>query len=582
MKIGIFFGGQSREREISFSGARTVWEALDRSLFEAVLIFIDSLGNFIQIEEELLYKNDIRAFYPPPENTNQNSEEFNTYAESLGQLKHSDWVKIAEKRGTFIYPNQFKEVFDFAFILLHGPYGEDGSIQGLLEWYSVPYSGCGLMSSAIGIDKHFQKRLQENTRPYHSVLKTRWLEGDKKQFFEELKAKIGLPLVIKAPYQGSSIGVSILKKDNLEAFITAVESCMFLQKIKKKEWQSKNKEQKNDFIKNLIELDKGVGLPLILTDQSFLTGNLDDMIFYNPKQLIKKLDAFFEYADGEVSLSSFDGEELILFESFIEGREFSCGVIQNSLGEALALPPTEVITSEHYDFEAKYSLGGSRKVIPIDVQNKDIERIREVCREHFEEYKYGVCARIDGFITPDGEIFLIDTNTIPGMSPTSLIFRQAAEIGLSPTQLLTYLIEMSLRERIKTGKKPYHLRYWLERLDHKLKNKIASQAQKPKQQIIIPSQGADKNEILAKARATFTKLNAKGEIIPVPILQIDDELYTLPVSFLLKPSVEEILQAIKKEQHPVIEATISEAKSIIEQFVGNFEALPAKVQVKFN
>jgi D-alanine-D-alanine ligase len=576
MKIGIFFGGQSREREVSFSGARTVWEALDKSLFEGVLIFVDSLGNFIQIKEDLLYKKNIRAFYPPRESSDENKD-FSIYAESLGELTHRDWVKTAEKAGTFIYPNQFKEVFDFAFILLHGPYGEDGSIQGLLEWYNVPYSGCGVMSSAIGIDKHFQKRLQHNTRPYDSISKTSWLEDDKKQLFESLKSKVGLPLVIKAPYQGSSIGVSILKEDNLAAFSAAVESCMFLQKIKKEDWQAKDENQKKEYIKNLIELDKGIGLPVVLADESFLAGDLGDMIFYNPTELIQKLDAFFEYADDDVTLSSLDSEEVILFESFIEGKEFSCGVIQDSRGKAIALPPTEITTTEHYDFEAKYSVGGSRKVIPIDVQDSDIERIREVCREHFEEYKYSVCARIDGFITDKGEIFLIDTNTVPGMSPTSLIFRQAAEIGLSPTQLITYQIEMSLRERIKTGKKPYHLRFLLENIDQKLQNKIAKQTQKSKQRIVIPSEGKNKNEALAKARAIYTELNSKGEIIPMPVLQVGEEFYSLPVSFLLKPSVEEILASLNKTQHLVIKRNIMQAKSITEQFVGYFEPLAKKV-----
>ncbi|MDQ3291474.1 MAG: D-alanine--D-alanine ligase, partial [Bacteroidota bacterium] len=157
MKIGIIFGGPSREREISFAGGRTVYDNLDKSLFEAVPVFVDSLGNFILLDWHYIYKGTIRDFYPPVEVLPQSLHQLQIYIESLGELSAEEQDSIINKVGQRILPHQFKDNFDFAFLALHGPYGEDGSIQGLLEWYRIPYSGSGILPSAIGIDKILQK-----------------------------------------------------------------------------------------------------------------------------------------------------------------------------------------------------------------------------------------------------------------------------------------------------------------------------------------------------------------------------------------------------------------------------------------
>jgi D-alanine-D-alanine ligase len=140
MKIGIFFGGQSREREISFAGGRTVYDNLNKSLFEAVPVFVDSLGNFILLNWEYIYKGTIRDFYPPVSALPATRHAFQVYLESLGELSDAELDAIIGKVGKRIGPHEFKGLFDFAFLALHGPYGEDGNIQGMLEWYGIPYS----------------------------------------------------------------------------------------------------------------------------------------------------------------------------------------------------------------------------------------------------------------------------------------------------------------------------------------------------------------------------------------------------------------------------------------------------------
>ena len=86
LRIGIIFGGQSREREISFAGGRTVYDNLNKSLFEAVPIFVDSFGNFVLLDWHFIYKGSIRDFYPSVESLPASANGFQVYAESLGEL----------------------------------------------------------------------------------------------------------------------------------------------------------------------------------------------------------------------------------------------------------------------------------------------------------------------------------------------------------------------------------------------------------------------------------------------------------------------------------------------------------------
>ena len=86
LKVGIIFGGRSKEREISFAGGRTVYDNLNKSLFEAVPVFVDSFGNFVLLDWQYIYKGSIRDFYPPVEYITPSKGEFQLYAENLGEL----------------------------------------------------------------------------------------------------------------------------------------------------------------------------------------------------------------------------------------------------------------------------------------------------------------------------------------------------------------------------------------------------------------------------------------------------------------------------------------------------------------
>src|ERR1700691_1103305 len=133
MRIGIFFGGPSREREISFAGGRTVYDNLSRALFEPVPIFVDSNRNFILLDWQYIYKGSIRDFYPPLQFVPDSPHHFQVYLESLGKLDNVRLEQIANSVGRLLKPYELHDHIDFAFLALHGVFGEDGQVQGLLE-----------------------------------------------------------------------------------------------------------------------------------------------------------------------------------------------------------------------------------------------------------------------------------------------------------------------------------------------------------------------------------------------------------------------------------------------------------------
>lgn len=145
IKIGILFGGRSKEREISFAGGRTVYDNLSKSLFEAIPIFVDSFNNLILLDWEYIYKGSIRDFYPYPDTVTDKNGVFQVYAESLAEDDTSLQEQLINRIGKKILAEELKSKIDFAFLCLHSAYGEDGRIQGLLEHFQIPYSGSGIL-----------------------------------------------------------------------------------------------------------------------------------------------------------------------------------------------------------------------------------------------------------------------------------------------------------------------------------------------------------------------------------------------------------------------------------------------------
>ncbi|WP_026463814.1 D-alanine--D-alanine ligase family protein [Adhaeribacter aquaticus] len=597
MKIGIIFGGPSREREISFAGGRTVYDNLDKSLFEAVPVFADSLGNFILLDWQYIYKGTIRDFYPPVEAVPESVHQLQIYLESLGDLTDEELDAVIGKVGKRIQPHAFKQYFDFAFLALHGPYGEDGSIQGLLEWYHIPYSGSGILPSAIGIDKIVQKQFMAShnfpTPQYQIISADSWADETKRhEIFNQLKQELGLPLVLKAPHQGSSIGVSIIKEDNFAAFSEAIERSLFVKTISKEKWQQMSEDQRLFLIKQLTDIREGIGMPVRTENGT---------VIHHPEQLLEVIKRLFsETGRDKLTLTNIESEAYVLIESFIRGREFSCIVIQDPQGNPLALPPTEIIKGgEVFDYRSKYLPGLSRKITPINLPQEKIQQIRQECQRLFLAIGFNVYARLDGFISDAGEIFLNDPNTTSGMLPSSFFFHQAAEIGLNPSQFLTYIIRTSLAERLKTGKDTTKMLHQLHQLDAAIKNKNAARHDKIKVGVIMGGYSSERHISVESGRNIYEKLSSSIKYQPIPIFLTGSaeqhKLYIMPINIMLKDNADDIKEKVTHfEQghghHPVLEQIMNEAEGITATYAGsmlrepqqlNFEQLHNLVDVVF-
>ena len=193
-----------------------------------------------------------------------------------------------------------------------------------------------------------------------------------------------------------------------------------------------------------------------------------------------------------------------MIEEFIEGKEFSCIVIENTDGSPVALPPTEIRKGkELFDYRSKYLPGLSRKITPIQLPMDDIQRIRQLCESLFTALAFDVYARIDGFIRTDGTVFLNDPNTTSGMLPSSFFFHQAAEIGLNPSQFITYTIRRSLNARMSDIKSYKVIPWLLQHLDQNIASQQKAQQSRKKVAIIMGGYSSERHISVESGRNIF-------------------------------------------------------------------------------
>ena len=210
-KIGIVFGGRSGEYEISIRSAKTVIEQIDKEKYDVIPIAIDRNGNWLSPKQSL-------ELLP---------EQSREILSETGEDFSEDSIDIIGNRNQLAAENDAnsdEKPLDVIFPVLHGTYGEDGTIQGLFEMANIPYVGCGVLASACGMDKVVMKTLfRDADLPicrYVWFLRSEW-ERNREQVLEQTKAKIGFPCFVKPANLGSSVGIS--KADNIESLSSAIE-----------------------------------------------------------------------------------------------------------------------------------------------------------------------------------------------------------------------------------------------------------------------------------------------------------------------------------------------------------------------
>lgn len=547
IRVGILFGGASREREISFAGGRTVYDLLDRSLFEPIPLFLDSVGNLVELGWPYLYKGTIRDFFPPAEYQGSKRYPYQIYVESLGPLPESERNRLLQAIGRPIRWEELPQRVDMIFLALHGAGGEDGAVQGLLEMLHIPYTGSGILPSAIGMDKAFQKKLMKEAGwdvPESIVIdRAAWLAGRQRAYYHEIRRTVRFPLVVRPANQGSSIGVTHLKNDQFAAFVRAVDAAFFTVRVAARKWKSMSQQQKAAWIQKISEIKDGIGIPF----------RVGEKIIAHPDDLFQFLEDHFNRSAQQVLLESIWEEKQVIAEAFIDGTEFSCIVIRNEDGQPMALPPTEIRkAAEVYDYRSKYLAGISRKITPMSLPDRQVEQVRRKCEELFRLFNFNVYARIDGFVRHrDGKIFLNDPNTTSGMMPSSFFFHQAAEIGLNPTQFLTYVIRTSLQERHQSGKFG-QCRQLIQRLDQLMTSSHKQRQRKTRVAVVLGGYSSERHISVESGRNVYEKLASSARYEPVPLFLLGNPngfaLYRIPVNLLLKDNADDIAEYILKNK----------------------------------
>ncbi len=199
LKIALFFGGRSAEHEVSIISAQNVFPAINKRKYQILLVGIKKNGSWVSVTEKDFIKKNFSL------------------------TKINEFVSpFFENKKFFIRGKKIRAQIDLVFPILHGPFGEDGTIQGLLHFFNVPFVGAGVVGSAVGMDKDIMKRLLRDAGlqvPNFVVFQ----KSEKNSIrFKNLKKTLGLPFFVKPANLGSSVGIS--KVENEKEFMPAIKS----------------------------------------------------------------------------------------------------------------------------------------------------------------------------------------------------------------------------------------------------------------------------------------------------------------------------------------------------------------------
>ena len=212
IRIAVLYGGRSAEHEVSLQSARNVIQYLDPAYFEIIPIGIDKQGNWFVGHDVFQQSLEHKSV---PKLQHQDKTWFT--AEWIGKPTTGQQVKdiVLNKNGGAL--------FDVVFPVMHGPLCEDGTLQGLLELANLPYVGCGVLASAVGMDKDISKRLALfsgiSVPLYQSIKKSNW-QHQQAKILSQLTSQFSFPVFVKPANTGSSVGITKVKTEaNLESAI---------------------------------------------------------------------------------------------------------------------------------------------------------------------------------------------------------------------------------------------------------------------------------------------------------------------------------------------------------------------------
>jgi len=324
--IVLMLGGISSEREISKASGKGVYNALIK------------LGHNVTIID-------------PGYGANQKENPESYFGE--------DYAKVNSQNYLHIFDNKCFNNTDLVFIILHGQFGEDGIVQSLLELKQVKYTGSGVLSSSLAMDKIMTKCVFEK----YGVPTPHWITASKNDNINDIinisENEISYPCFVKPNASGSSIGMTFCANKN---------------------------------------------------------------------ELLAGINEAFKYAD------------IIFIEKFIEGREFTIGVLQDTSLPALEIKPKH----KFYDYDCKYTKGMTEYEVPAVISSELAEKLKTLTLKAFNALGCKGFARVDFRVDENNEAFCLEVNTLPGMTETSLVPKMAKAVGMSYEELVQKIIEISL------------------------------------------------------------------------------------------------------------------------------------------
>ncbi len=367
LRVAVIFGGRSAEHEISLLSARFVVASLDRDLYEPVLVGIDKNGRWLLQEEALLLG---ASRDPRLARLNQAMPDVTLAAHPAPGGEAS--LAIGGRDATGI---------DVVFPVLHGPMGEDGSVQGLLELAGVPYVGAGVLGSALGMDKDVMKRLLAAAElpvlPWVTLRLRPEAAGAREADVARCEA-LGYPLFVKPANLGSSVGVR----------------------------RARSREELEAAIEHAFEFDTKV----------------------------------------------------IVERGLDRPREVECAVLGDDAPEASI--PGEIVVDHpdgFYSYAAKYiDEAGATLRIPADISPGQANAVQLLAIEAFRVLECSGLARVDFFLSREGDLYVNEINTLPGFTAISMYPKLWEASGVPARELVGRLIDLALaraarRARLRTS-----------------------------------------------------------------------------------------------------------------------------------
>ena len=369
LSVCILFGGVSSEHEVSLRSAESVLNHIDKDKYNIFPVGITKDGDWI-----LFGGKDYGML---PAGTWQNCEENRRAA-----------ISPVRGQGLLSFENDcvVRERIDVVFPVLHGPYGEDGTIQGLFEMMGVPYVGCGVLASAACMDKHYTKVLLAAagipvapgiTLDARSFDKASEFKTDADAIMAQVsEAGLQYPLFVKPSRAGSSFGVTKVEHEG-----DAAELAAAVYEASHHDWR-------------------------ILVEQGIDAREIECAVLC-PKA-------------GEAPQASWPGE--IVLDKRAEGDD------------------------QFYDFDSKYmDAAASHVEVPANLPEETLNLVRETAKKAFVAVDGAGLSRVDTFVTKDGKVMVNEINTMPGFTSISMYPKAWEATGVRYTDLITMLIEGVLR-----------------------------------------------------------------------------------------------------------------------------------------